>query len=302
MRIVPVASACVLSIYLGGCAFVADPNAWPQKFQYGDSNTLVMGGNLRMVTERDRERLIGPPLPTVCTEPSPDVAVAFGRALAAQGSYSQPSGPSVSGNVSASTTEQATALAGRTAGVLALRDGLYAACQAYTNGILGQDAYAMVLSQYGNLLVALAGVNTGSGAEQAYTPYSPQDVAIATLLVSCISEHDPTRLGAVAPNGRPIPNQMLSGPFCHNLLARIASGKLVTPPKPSPADKEGQNANKNSAPPGQATQSVSIKVTGPSNAGASGGITPAAAAAAAAAPKPTTPTKPPEPTSPKAQE
>lgn len=93
-----------------------------------------------MVTERDRP-IPGTDqvLPTMCAEPNPDVAVAFGTSLAAQGSFSAPNEPNVSDNVSAATTETATALAGRTAGVLALRDGLYAACQSYVNGVIGHD-------------------------------------------------------------------------------------------------------------------------------------------------------------------
>ena len=47
---------------------------------------------------------------------------------------------------------------------MALRDGLYAACQAYANGVLGQDAYSLILSQYGNLLVRLVSVSSASDA------------------------------------------------------------------------------------------------------------------------------------------
>ena len=36
------------------------------------------------------------------------------------------------------------------AGVVALRDGLYAACQAYANGVLGQDAYSLILEPVRN--------------------------------------------------------------------------------------------------------------------------------------------------------
>ena len=207
-------------------------------------------------------------------DPSPDVAIAFGRSLSAQASIAAQAGTD-SGQFAASSTEAATALAGRTAGVLALRDGLYAACQAYTNGILGQDAYAMVLSQYGNLLVALAGSNTGTGAEQAYTPYGPQDVAIATLLVSCITEYDPTRLAAVGANGALVANQMLSRAFCHKLLATIASGKPMTTATTKKAQTTQQTSQKTAqaTPSGSASQSVTIKVTGPSSAGNSGSMT-----------------------------
>lgn len=274
MRIVPVAWVVALSVLVAHCA---DPNEWPQKFQFGTSKLLVMGPDLRVVSERERERPSAiptvPPLPTVCTEPSPDVAIAFGKSLSAQASVSQTGGTSGSGQFAAATTETATALAGRTAGVLALRDGLYAACQAYTNGVLGQDAYAMVLSQYGNLLVALAGVNTGSGAEQAYTPFTAQDAALSTLLVSCISEYDPTRLAAVGPSGALLTNQMLSRRFCHSLLAKIAAGKPLTPPAASKSTKTtggAGTATQKTAQAGAASQSVTIKVTGPSSAGSTG--------------------------------
>ena len=232
MRIASAMLVCVLSVLLAQCGFFSDPNAWPQKFKYGDSSTLATGANIRYVTERDRpipsDATGGFSMPTMCTEPSPDVAIAFGRTLAVQATVNTAAGgDNGTGSVTAGSTEEATALAGRTAGVLALRDGLYSACQAYTNGILGQDAYAMVLSQYGNLLVALAGVNA-TGV--SYSPYSPQDVALATLLVSCITEHDPTRLGAVA-NGRLQANPMLSARFCKNFLNNIASGKQLSAPK-----------------------------------------------------------------------
>src|SRR5271169_6229060 len=168
MRVVSVVSVCLLSTVLGGCAIVADPNAWPQKFKYGDSATMASGAGVRFVNERRRE-MTGRedrPLPTMCTEPSPDVAVAFGTSLAAQATINNQG----SGSANASTSEAALALAGRTASVLALRDGLYATCQAYTNGALGQSAYALGLSQYGNLLVALTAHDAGSaGGTSAVT-------------------------------------------------------------------------------------------------------------------------------------
>ncbi len=220
-------------VLLGGCA---DPNKSPSTLQFGDSNTLVTGPALRLVTERDRYvPAINDRLPTLCSEPSPDVAVAFGASLAAQGSFAEPSGPNVSGSVNAATTEAATALAGRTAGVLALRDGLYAACQSYANGVIGHDAYALILSQYGNLLVALAG--TGQSSAPAF---SAQDAAVSAMLVACVSEWDPTRLSGGATN------PLLSQTRCSGLMNAIAAGKLLKPQsKPAaaaPSKKSAQAA------------------------------------------------------------
>jgi hypothetical protein len=248
MRVVSVVSACVLSTCLGGCAVFADPNAWPQKFKYGDSATMASGAGIRFVNERERE-MTGreeSPLPTMCTEPSPDVAVAFGTSLAAQASINNEG----SGSGSASTSEAALALAGRTASVLALRDGLYATCQAYTNGALGQSAYALGLSQYGNLLVALTAHDAGSSggtsvvigasgtggsattSAQTSPPnpalFTPSDSAAAALMVACISEYDPTRLGARNPRtGEFVTNPVLSQDFCREYLRKF-SYKLAT--------------------------------------------------------------------------
>jgi hypothetical protein len=220
---------CGLGFGVAGCA---DPNTAPTHLGFGTTSDVVtMGPALRMVTERPRQIDSGPPLPTICTEPSPDVAVAFGKSLAASASVTEQGGTSGSGSFSAASTETATALAGRTAGVLALRDGLYAACQSYVNGVLGHDAYAVILSQYGNLLVALAGTGTAGNP----TSYTAQKTAIAAMLVACVSEHDPTRIRPVSADGRVVLNPLLSEPRCKALLNSIASGRLLAPPKKTAA-------------------------------------------------------------------
>lgn len=229
--IVIVGFICGLGVGIAGCA---NPNTRPTHLEFGTSinDTVVMGPALRMVMERDRQiSEYQPPLPTICTEPSPDVAIAFSRSLSGQGNFSEPNGPTVGGNFNAQANEAATPLVGRTAGVLALRDGLYAACQSYVNGVLGHDAYAMILSQYGNLLVALAGTGTGGNP----TAYTSQDAAISAMLVACLSEHDPTRIRPIKINHQPDVNPLLSLPRCKALLNSIAAGKLLAPPKKAAA-------------------------------------------------------------------
>jgi hypothetical protein len=238
MRVLSVVAACVLGASLGGCAIFADPNAWPQKFDYADSKNIASGPNVRFVNERLREIPGGFPLPTMCTEPAPDVAVAFGTSLAAQASIAAQGGGQNSGSFNASTSETATALAGRTASVLALRDGLYATCQAYSNGVLGQSAYALGLSQYGNLLVALTAPADSNGTPNSAIN-TPDQSAAAALMVACISEYDPTRLGAVNPTtGQMVPNRVLDSAFCREYV-RTLGYKLTTlpaarPTKPAP--------------------------------------------------------------------
>jgi hypothetical protein len=293
MRIASVAFACVLATALGGCAIVADPNAWPQKFKFGDSANLASGGNVRYVNEREREMLgrEDRPLPTMCTEPAPDVAVAFGTTFAGAANITGQG----TGGFSGGTSEAALALAGRTASVLALRDGLYATCQAYTNGALGQSAYALGLSQYGNLLVALTAHDAGavggttasavapvrdiptapaanntinnnapktaarfasagdndhlplllvanqappqqnsvSGASPDPAIFTPADSAATALMVACISEYDPTRLGARNPaTGQLVTSGVLSESFCDDYIRRLSQKLMVGTAKP----------------------------------------------------------------------
>ena len=235
---------CAVGAGIAGCA---DPNTKATHIHFGHTTDAVtMGPPLRMVTERERELDDGRVLPTICSEPSPDVAIAFGRTIAAQGNIQEPGGPSGGGNVNIQTTETATQLAGRTAGVLALRDGLYAACQSYVNGVLGHDGYALILSQYGNLLVAVAGQQT-SGAPAVY---SAQESMVVGMLVTCLSEYDPTRSRPHWPNGKPMLNPLISISGCKYLLNQIAQGKPFSKIKVASATSSEKPK------PGGATQKV----------------------------------------------
>jgi hypothetical protein len=82
---------------------------------------------------------------------------------------------------------------GRTAGVVALRDGLYSACQAYANHVIGKDAYSLILSQYGNLLVALT---SGSAASEGAKSPSPASAASAGGAASASTGSDSGSFGA----------------------------------------------------------------------------------------------------------
>jgi hypothetical protein len=226
---VRISLSVIASIFLSACG---DPNTRVSQFQFADNDALYTSGAIRLVTERPRAIPGGGFLPTLCSEPSPDVAIAFAKSAAAAANFSEPQGPTVSGNVNFNSSETATGLAGRTAGVLALRDGLYAACQTYVNGVIGHDAYALILSQYGNLLVALNGTGTVNQAT-----FTAQDSATSALLVACLSEHDPSRLAGVDKLGRPLTNPLLTLNFCDKLLAQIARGSLVHVAAAVPAKK-----------------------------------------------------------------
>jgi hypothetical protein len=107
--------------------------------------------DVRVITER-RNPVTGQQV--VCSEPSPDVAKALSAAFAAS---AQGGNGTITGNgaVNASTSEAAAELAGRSTALLGLRDGLFQACQAYANGAIGADTYALIISRYGQLMTTL---------------------------------------------------------------------------------------------------------------------------------------------------
>ena len=195
--------ACLSACVVAACE---SPSAKVTQLQFGTSTTLATTGNLRLVTERPRPGADGSLLPIVCTEPSPDYAVAFGRSGSANLNVAAPEKVSVGGGGTFAQTEQVTPFEGRAPAVLALRDGLYAACQAYANGVIGHDAYSMILSQYGTLLVALMAEKPGEPADAG------RRATLSAILVACIGRHDGTRI----PQGE---NRLLTEPFCRRVLA-----------------------------------------------------------------------------------
>jgi hypothetical protein len=141
----------------------------------GGANTpaTITTADVRMVMER-RHPILGTKV--ICTEPSPDVAKALSAAasLSGQGGNDKITAGAAFG---ASTAEAVAELAGRSTALLGLRDGLYRACEAFANGAIGADAYALVLSRYGQLMTTLflgqdiAGVG-GKGAVAQSPPVS----------------------------------------------------------------------------------------------------------------------------------
>ena len=113
--------------------------------------TAFTTADARMITQRQHPVMKNE---VICTEPSPDVAKALSTAvgLTAQGGNGAASG---SLGASGASAEAVAELAGRSTALLGLRDGLYRACEAYANGVIGQDAYALVLSRYAQLMTTL---------------------------------------------------------------------------------------------------------------------------------------------------
>ena len=201
------------------------------------SATLAPAGDYRIVTVRQRSDSLGTANvqdshEIMYSEPGPDWATALAAAHCISGSGGITGGTSGSLSASNSSTETITALAGRTAGVVALRDGLYASCQAYTNGVIGEDAYALVLNQYGNLLVALAG-GSGRGGSSSSSATAPSGVAVAVSTGARPSETgSPLKAssGNAAPSGNSMVAQIQQEQLQAMLVACISqSDKTVCP-------------------------------------------------------------------------
>jgi hypothetical protein len=140
-----------VSSLVAGCSILEDEVARGYAQRESLTPATFTTADVRVITQRNRQ---GSPGPIICTEPSPDVAKALSAAAAAnaQGGNAGTTGSFGAGGASA---EAVLALAGRSTALLGLRDGLYRACEAYANGALGADAYALVLSRYGQLMTTL---------------------------------------------------------------------------------------------------------------------------------------------------
>jgi hypothetical protein len=160
------------ALVLAGCSILEDDVARGYAQSWSLTPATFTTADVRMITQRYRP---GSPNPIICTEPSPDVAKALSAAAQASGSGGNgtTTGSFAAGGASA---EAALALAGRSTALLGLRDGLFRACEAYANGVIGADAYALVLSRYGQLMTTLflgQDITGAAGTEAGASVQSP---------------------------------------------------------------------------------------------------------------------------------
>ena len=165
--------AVAVASLVGGCSILEDEVN--RGFAQREPITAVTftTADVRIITRRNRpypgSSYVGS---VVCTEPSPDVAKAISAAAALSASVAN-KGSGAAGGASA---EAVAELAGRSTALLGLRDGIYRACEAYANGVIGADAYALVLSRYGQLMTTLflgQDVTGAAGTERGATVQSP---------------------------------------------------------------------------------------------------------------------------------
>lgn len=125
---------------------------------------FTTGARQRVVTNSE----IGPnsapgiadPLRLVCTEPSPDVAIAVANSFA--------TGLSIfgqgAGSISGTQVEAMAQLVERTASIQLLRDKMYQTCLAYSNGAINGTTYTLVMSRLDDTIVSLLLGETAGGA------------------------------------------------------------------------------------------------------------------------------------------
>lgn len=188
-----------------------------------DVSTMLTEADTRMISLRPNPK--GGSNPKIlCAEPSPDVAKALSLAMQAETKVATPGGTSVGVGAGYASSEALMTLAGRTTTVVALRDGLYRACEAYANGIIGRSAYAMILSQYGDLLVTLmlgeaaAGATVPNGTTiQATNPTITIDSGLPPVVEKPNADKkDTLATPAGAAKGNATTTASIDGPFVEN--------------------------------------------------------------------------------------
>jgi hypothetical protein len=132
----------------------------------GDSTTLFTKADQRLVVNAPAKLDGGRNVPRhiFCAEPSPDVAKAISESTNVSGaldaivrSREAPAEGALkaAAAVSRARAEALAQLTNRLATIQLLRDSLYRACEAYSNGALSEITYAVMLSRFDKVMVTL---------------------------------------------------------------------------------------------------------------------------------------------------
>ena len=151
-KIMAVSLAAALFV-LAGCT---PPNAF-EEFDI-DRTSLSADATQRVIVSANRGR--GPDgRRIVCAEPSPDAITAMASALGVGVRTGIPGTGAtpipLDAQFQQALAQQVAYVGVRNSTIQLLRDGLYRACEAYMNGAVGDFGYALILSNYGRLMVAL---------------------------------------------------------------------------------------------------------------------------------------------------
>ena len=140
--------ACTLSVT--GCSGEVF-----KTFKLGDDNSVSTDARQRVVINHNPNLMTRPgtvtPARIVCVEPSPDVAtvlassVGVGLSVAGKGTAS----------IAASSSEGLAQLAERTASIQLMRERMFRACEAYSNGAITATTYTLLMSRFDRAMVTV---------------------------------------------------------------------------------------------------------------------------------------------------
>lgn len=170
------AFTCVSAVLASACGTTNRGEVSRTDLQ-GETVALGTAAETRLIMTTPNNRMLDPdpnnhPPSSVltCAEPSPDIAMIAASAFAASGNagsglFGNDSNSQVSGSMGGMRAEQAAELGRRLATVQLARDALFRACEAYANGAIDEAMYAVMLSRFDDLMVALFAVEMAQGGD-----------------------------------------------------------------------------------------------------------------------------------------
>jgi hypothetical protein len=146
-------SGAMLAVTTGCTEFWTSTVSRTRPMHSGD--VLMTTADLRQTT---RQQMPGGVI--TCAEPSPDVAKIAAAAMDASASGSASSAgnaisPALAASLATSRSEALAQLGQRIATVQLLRDGMFRACEAFSNGAIDRSAYSAILSRYDKLMITM---------------------------------------------------------------------------------------------------------------------------------------------------
>lgn len=115
----------------------------------------------------------------VCTEPSPDVATVLARSVAFDGKF----GEKMAASFASLLKEGLVPLAERTVAVQVLRERMFRACEAYSNGAITGTTYTLLMNRFDRAMVTvLFGEVMGGAFGRSLAAIGPINTAAETLV------------------------------------------------------------------------------------------------------------------------
>jgi len=149
------------AVLLSGCT--QGPGTIFNRFSLEDGQSVSTGARQRVVTSHNPQIGTRPgyvhPTQIVCTEPSPDVALAVANSFGAGLSILSQG----AGSITSQQAEGIVQLAERTISVQLLRERMFRACEAYSNGAITGTTYTLLMNGIGREIVTISLGETAGG-------------------------------------------------------------------------------------------------------------------------------------------